>query len=72
MGQYCGTQKQRIPLEVGINIFYVRDYFSYEDISTAEENVRVSIDTKRHALEKHLFIRPPAAPTRLINTDTLW
>ena len=58
-------------LEAGINIFYIKDFLGHEDISTTEVNAKASIETQRHALEKHSLVMPPATPSWVTNTDTL-
>lgn len=58
-------------LEAGINIFYIKDFLGHEDISTTEVYAKASIETQRHALEKHSLVMPPATPSWVTNTDTL-
>ncbi len=58
-------------LESGINIFYIKDFLGHEDIATTEVYAKASIETQRHALEKHSLVMPPATPSWVTNTDTL-
>lgn len=58
-------------LEARINIFYIKDFLGYEDISTTEAYAKASIETQRNALEKHSPVMPTVTPSWVTNTDTL-
>jgi len=58
-------------LNVGINIFYIKDFLGHEDISTTEVYAKANIETQRRALEKHSLVMPLTTPSWVTNTDTL-
>lgn len=58
-------------LNVGINIFYIKDFLGHEDISTTEVYAKASIETQRRALEKHSLVMSLTTPSWVTNTDTL-